>query len=266
VLQAVALKNVSALSGFFSPDCIAVIPRIEPAQPIDKARLLSWLQAYCEGTGTMRLDLAAVVHGTPDSAGAVVTHTAFSGPGSAGAGTYAQDAQGGDKGRVPYWFTVPTICAGNSVSSGTALERFFFLTDNAGQPNRSAMLDAVTAWYTAYMNHDVAGFLCSLADDLQACSYNSYESSQPVSKSDYHTGFEKWIAGNEKGGYIVTQILADGNWVGVAVQFLTRAAGSGQQKMTSEIHLIELDAQLKIRRAYFYETDRCGYPASPCAW
>jgi hypothetical protein len=128
------------------------------------------------------------------------------------------------------------------------------------------MVNAVEQWYIAYVGQNVDGFMNALADDLEAYNFNSYESSAVVSKADYHKGFLEWISKNRKGGYVISEIVAHGNWVGVSVQFLTQSLENGQQKMTAEIHLFQLDEEMKVRRAYFYETNLCAYPSCPCSW
>jgi hypothetical protein len=44
---------------------------------INKLQLIDWVQAYCDDTGTMRLDLVNVMPGSQDSVGAEIIHTAF---------------------------------------------------------------------------------------------------------------------------------------------------------------------------------------------
>ena len=87
-----------------------------------------------------------------------------------------------------------------------------------------------------------------------------------LTKDEYHRYYVQWCEHNTKGGYVIDEVVAAGNHVGVAVQFFTVARPGGQQKMTEEIHIIELDAHHRVRRGYFYEDDRCGSPDSPCSW
>lgn len=255
----VATKDVYAAEALLAADVRAAIPIDDGIEMVDRSRLVSWIDHYCGSTGLMRLDLKSVVMSTRHSAGAEVTHTAFR-PQPSGQGASA----GPDDGR-PYWVSLPTIAAANASEAAPELEQLFFITDNPMQAKHEAKISAVLGWYTAYMDKDVEGFLARLSPQLEARSFNHYEPSTPVTKDAYHDGFVKWTKANRKGASLVDQAIANGAYVATSVQFLTESL-EGQQKMTNEIHIIELDSDLLIRRAFFYETNLCGNPASPCAW
>ena len=167
---------------------------------------------------------------------------------------------------MPYWCSVPTIVAANSNQAGTKIEQLFFVTDDKDQENRSTIIEVVSNWYEAYVDQNINQFMAALANNLEAYSYNLYESSKAVSKKDYHNGLIKWSKANIKGGYEITDIVVHGQYVAVVVQFCTIAKATCQQKMTNEVHMIKLNSDLQIERAYFYETNLCGNPALPCSW
>jgi quinol monooxygenase YgiN len=265
--RAIEARDWARLETLLGDDLVAVVPLASPAATIDKARFVAWIESYCEGIGTLRMTPTTVLHGSTGSVGAVVTHTGFDAPPTA----EVTNTKG--TGGRPYWFSIPTIAAATADASGTTLASLFLITDRPEQKNRDQMIQRVLDWFEAYVDQDDQGFLTPLSPDLQAYSYNAYSPQPPpaVSKDAYRTGFAEWCAANREGGFILGEVVAHGSYVGLRVQFITEVRPDqsrlpGQQRMTDEIHVFELDERLEIRRAYFFETNMCGCPTSPCEW
>ncbi len=256
--SAIAGKDVDAAAALLADDLVAVVPDADDS-PLGKAELVAWLRTLCDATGTMRLDLFDVIPATAEAVGARVLNTAFSAP-----PVQADDPVPTDV--APSWSSWPTITAANTDPDGRAIARLFFVTDCADQANHAAMTQTVRNWYESYVAQDVDGFLRPLAPDVEAINFSSDTTAVPVLREKMRQGYLGWVDGNTPGGFAVDDIIANGRYVAVAVQFLTVAKATGQQKMTNETHVFELTTDLEMLRAYFYYTNRCGYPSSPCAW
>lgn len=261
LLRATADKDLDSVAALLSPKLRAIVPAISPSEFVTRGELIAWLQGLCNRMGTMRLDPWGLLRPTSSSAGAVVMFTCFDEPGE-------KDAADKDHGQ-PYWSTWKTIAAANTDEKGEQITQLFLVMDDPTQPDRETLAGVVTGWYDAYVNQDLEGFLAPLSAELEAINYNGYQTTAPVNRKQYHQGFLDWCQHNYPGGSIVNEVVVCGSWVATVVQFLTEEKSDGQQKMTNEIHFMQLDSDHKMLRQFFYETDRCGptpITGKPCKW